>query len=317
VVYPAVEPYESGHLDVGDGNHVYWETCGRPDGAPAVVLHGGPGSGCVPGMRRFFDPSAYRVVLFDQRGCGRSTPHASELSSDLSVNTTAHLVSDIERLRVARGVETWLVFGGSWGSTLALAYAEAHPERVRALVLFGVATTTRAEIEWLTRGLGRLFPKEWSRFRDGAAAALEADGDLVSAYARLLADGDAGVRERAARSWCEWEDAIVRLRADDPPNPRYEDARFRMAFARIVTHYWRHGAWLEAGQLVRDVDRIASIPGVMVHGRLDLGSPLATPWALAQSWPASELVVVEGAGHFGDAMVEPLLAATDRFRLSA
>ncbi|MGH3659933.1 MAG: alpha/beta fold hydrolase, partial [Micromonosporaceae bacterium] len=196
--FPEIEPYDHGLLDVGDGHRVYWETRGNPDGKPALVLHGGPGSGCTPGWGRYFDPAAYRVVLFDQRGCGRSTPWAGDPAVDLSTNTTHHLLADIERLRRHLGVERWLLFGGSWGSTLGLAYAEKHPERVSAIVLFSIATTTRRDVEWITRDMGRIFPEEWARFRDGVPAA-ERDGDLVSAYYRLLNHLDPAVREQAAR----------------------------------------------------------------------------------------------------------------------
>jgi proline iminopeptidase len=313
-LYPTIEPYDEGMLDVGDGNLVHWEVCGNPDGKPALALHGGPGSGCTPAMRRYFDPDSYRIVLFDQRGCGRSMPHASDPATDLEANTTNHLLGDIERLRDRLDVDRWLVFGSSWGSTLALAYAERHPERVSEIVLTGVATTGRAEIEWITRGLGRMFPEAWARFRDGAPRAYR-DGDLADAYARLLHDPDPSVREQAARDWCAWEDALVVLHPSDRPNPRYDDPRFRMAFARLVTHYWRHAAWLEEGVLVRDADRLAGIAGVMVHGRLDLGSPLVTPWELARAWPGSELVIVDGVGHaaLDPAIIDHIVAATDRF----
>jgi proline iminopeptidase len=313
-LYPEIEPYDAGMLEVGDGNLVYWEVCGRPDGKPALVLHGGPGSGCTPGLRRFFDPDAYRVVLFDQRGCGRSRPHASDPDVDLGGNTTAHLLADIELLRRHLGVERWLVFGRSWGTTLGLAYAERHPERVTGLVLAMVGTTTAREVEWITRDVGRLFPAQWARFRDGVPAA-ERDGSLVEAYSRLLGDPDPAVRERAARDWCAWEDTHVNVRADHRPDPRYQDPAFRMCFARLVTHYWRHAAWLEDGILLRQAGRLAGIPGVLVHGRLDVSSPLDVAWELARAWPGSELVVVDEAGHSsGDpGMTEALVAATDRF----
>jgi proline iminopeptidase len=224
VLYPHCAPYADGMLDVGDGNRVYWELCGNPHGKPAVVLHGGPGSGCTAEHRRFFDPDVYRVALFDQRGCGRSTPHASDPGVDLSTNTTHHLLADIELLRRHLGVERWLVFGGSWGSTLGLAYAERHPERVGELVLFMVATTSAREVRWATRDAGRFFPEQWARFRDGVPAGRR-DGDLAEAYSRLLSDPDPAVREQAARDWCEWEDAHVKVRRDHGHNPRYDDPR--------------------------------------------------------------------------------------------
>lgn len=312
-LYPEIEPYDHGMIEVGDGNRVYWEVCGNPNGKPAIVLHGGPGSGCTPGMRRSFDPAAYRIVLLDQRGCGRSTPHAGDPRTDLTANTTQHLLADLERLRRHLAIERWLVFGGSWGSTLGLAYAERHPECVSEVVLFGIVTTRRHEVEWVTRHVGRLFPEPWRRFRDGVPPA-ERDGDLVRAYAALLHHPDAAIREQAASDWCDWEDAHVRVRPQHRRNPRYDDPAFRMAFARLVTHYWRHAAFLEDGLLLREAGRLAGIPGVLVHGRLDVSSPLDIAWELAQVWPGSELVVVEEEGHSGGpGMAERLVAATDRF----
>jgi proline iminopeptidase len=287
--------------------------CGAPAGQPAVVLHGGPGSGCDPGWRRYFNPDAYRVVLFDQRGCGRSRPHAGDLSVDLSTNTTQHLIGDLEQLRHHLEIERWLVFGGSWGSTLGLAYSEQHPECVSELVLFSVVTTTRREVQWVTRDIGRFFPEAWARFRRGVAA-YERDHTLPDAYARLLAHPDPAVRGRAATDWCAWEAAHVALTADEPPDPRYRDARFRLCFARLVTHYWRHAAFLDDGQLLDQAQQLAGIPGVLVHGRLDLGSPLDIPWRLSQAWPDAELILLDTAGHRPDqAMTEVLVAATDRF----
>ncbi|MEV1331439.1 prolyl aminopeptidase [Micromonospora costi] len=312
-MYPAVEPYAHGLLDVGDGQLVYWETCGNPDGKPAVVLHGGPGSGATAGWRRYFDPDRYRVVLFDQRGCGRSRPHAADPAVDLSVNTTAHLVADIERLRTHLGVDRWLVLGASWGSTLGLAYAQRHPDRVSELVLFSVVTTSRREVTWITRDMGRLFPAEWARFRDGVPPD-ERDGDLADAYARLLADPDPAVRERAARDWCAWDDTHVRTVPGWRPDPRFDDPEFRMLSARLVTHYWRHAAFLPDGQLLREAGRLAGIPGVLVHGRLDVSSPADIPWQLARSWPDARLDLVESAGHGArHGIGDRVLAALDDF----
>jgi proline iminopeptidase len=314
--YPEIEPFEDGMLDLGDGQRLYWEVCGSQDGKPVVALHGGPGSGCTPGLRRYFDPAAYHIVLFDQRGAGRSAPHAGDPTVDLSTNTTHHLIADIELLRRRLGVERWLVWGGSWGATLALAYAERNPQRVREVVLASVTMTRPADIHWLSHGVGRFFPEEWARFRDGVPAA-ERDGNLVEAYYRLLNHPDVTIREKAARDWCDWEDALVSLESDDERNPRYDDPRFRMAFARIVTHYFHHHAWLEDGILLRDAHRLAGIPGVLVHGRLDLGSPAVTAWELAQAWPDAELELVPTGHTGGDEMTERLIAATDRFANSA
>lgn len=291
-------------MDVGERELVYWETCGNPAGKAAVVLHGGPGSGCTPWHRRLFDPGAYRVVLFDQRGCGRSRPHASE-PTDLSGNTTQNLVADAELLREHLGIESWLVWGGSWGSTLALAYAEAHPRRVDELVLWGVTTGRRAEFDWLFRGgLAEHLPEQWARF----CAAAPGD-DVVEAYHRRLNDPDPAVHHAAARSWCEWESATL----DEKP-ARFDDPAFALAFARIVTHYVRRDAWLEDGELLRGAGRLASVPGVMVAGRHDLQAPLANALALRDVWPG-DLVVVEG-GHApaARAIAGALVAATDRYR---
>jgi len=315
-LYPEAEPYDHGLLEVGDANVVYWEECGNPDGKPAVVLHGGPGSGCSPVWRRYFDPDRYRVILFDQRGCGRSTPSAGDPCVDLSTNTTHHLLADIELLRRHLHIDSWLVFGGSWGSTLGLAYAEKHPDRVSEVVLFSVVTTTGREIEWVTRDMGRVFPEQWSRFRD-AVSPEERDGRLVDAYARLLQDPDSSLREEAARQWCAWEDTHVSIRPDHRPDPRYDDPQFRMSFARLVTHYWRHAAWLEDGALLRGAAELADIPAVLVHGRLDVSGPPDIAWHLAQVWPSCQLILVDEAGHGSGepGITEALLAATDRFAL--
>jgi proline iminopeptidase len=313
-LYPEITPYEHGMLEVGDGHQVYWEICGNPAGKPALVLHGGPGSGCTPGWRRYFDPARYRIVLFDQRGCGRSTPHASTPHIDLSTNTTRHLIADIERLRRHLGIARWLLLGGSWGTTLALAYAAQHADCVTEMVLEGIATTTPWEVEWITRGIGAFFPDAWARFRDGAADA-ESAGGLVDAYHRLLMHPDPAVHAKAARDWCDWEAAIVTLHPGDKPSPRYEDPQFRLGFARLVTHYWRHHAWLEDDVLVRGARLFSAIPGILIHGRLDLCNPLVTPWRLSRHWPGSELVIVDNAGHDAGhpGIADHIVAATDRF----
>ena len=313
-MYPEIEPYEHGMLDVGDGNHVYWEVCGNPAGKPAVVLHGGPGTGCSPGMRRMFDPRAYRVVLFDQRQSGRSTPDAADYATDLSTNTTPNLIADIERLREHLGIARWLVFGGSWGSTLGLAYAQQHPQRVSEVVLMGVTSSRRFEIDWLYRHVGRLFPEQFARFRAGVPPA-ERDGDLVAAYHRLLEDPDPDVRAEAAAQWCRWETSIVSTDPDYEPSPVWSDPAFRYRFARIVTHYFVNGGFLPDGILQREASRLAGLPAVLVHGRWDFGGPIDTAWELAQLWPDSELVAVTGAGHAASdpGMTEAVVAALDRF----
>lgn len=314
VLYPETVPYDHGMLDVGDNNVVYWETCGNPDGKPVVVLHGGPGSGCTPNMRQFFDPTAYRIVLFDQRGCGRSMPHASDLTTDLSVNTTWHLLSDMESLRRHLGIQHWMLFGGSWGSTLALAYAEEYPQLVSAIVLWGVAMTRRTEINWLYRDVAPLFPEQWSRFIDGVPER-KRSGDLVEAYFRLMHSAYPDVRIKAARDFHDWEWALFSAVANEIPSSRWLDPIFQLARGRIITQYFRHGAWLTEGILLTKAHRLVGIPGIMVHGRFDVGSPLKSAWELAQVWRDSELVIVDGAGHStsDSGMDAALIAATNRF----
>jgi proline iminopeptidase len=313
-LYPETDPYEQGMLEVGDGHSIYWETSGAPDGKPALILHGGPGSGLSAGARRYFDPARYRIIGFDQRGCGRSTPHVSAPHIDLSTNTTAHLLSDIELLRQYLGVERWLVLGGSWGSTLALAYAQRHPGRVTELVLHSVATTSQREIEWITVGAGAFFPEAWQRFREGAGE-VRGSERIIDAYHRLLINADPDIRMKAARNWCDWEMAVVAVNTRHKPHPRYADPAFRLGFARLVTHYWRHRAWLEDGVLIRQAGRLAHIPGILIHGRLDISGPLITPWELSRRWPGSRLVVIDEAGHDSrDAgFAEAIVAATDEF----
>ncbi|MBA3350344.1 MAG: prolyl aminopeptidase, partial [Actinobacteria bacterium] len=288
-LYPAIEPYAHGMLEVDESNLIYWETCGNPRGKPAIVVHGGPGSGCTPWHRRLFDPDAYRLVLFDQRGCGRSTPHASAPETDLTTNNTSNLIGDIELLRQQLSVDRWLVWGGSWGSTLALAYAQTHPRRVSEMILWGVTTGRRSELDWLFRGgVAVFFPEQWNRLR----AALPVDGrhgDIVDAYARLLNDPDLGVRRQAAEVWCIWESATI----DWPPAnglaERFGDPDFALAFARIVTHYVGHNLWLEDESLLRNASSLADVPGIMVNGRFDFQAPIGNAWELQRVWPQAEL----------------------------
>jgi proline iminopeptidase len=311
-MYPPIEPCETGRLDVGDGHALYWEVCGNPAGKPAVVLHGGPGSGCTPDSRRYFDPARYRIVLFDQRNAGRSTPWAGEPEVDLSANTTPHLLRDLEQLREHLGIDRWLLLGGSWGVTLALAYAQAFPERVSELVLLAVTSPDRWLLRWITRDMGRVFPREWDRFRAGVPVA-DRDGDLAAAYSRLLHDPDPAVRARAAQDWCDWEDTHVSLAPDAEPSMSVMAPARQLAIARLVTHYWGNGCFLDDGQLRRDADRLAGIPGVMVHGRYDVSGPLDVAWRMHQAWPDSELLVLGDAGHGGGSMSAAVVAATDRF----
>ena len=314
-LYPEIEPIEQGYLEVGDGNSIYWEISGNPPGKPAIVFHGGPGSGCVPWYRRLFDPSAYRLVLFDQRNCGRSTPHASVLDTDLKSNTTAHLLSDIEQLRQHLNIDHWLVFGGSWGSTLALAYAVRFPERVTEMILFGVTTGRHKEIDWLFRGgVSIFFPEQWDRLRMALPIA-ERDGDILGAYYRRLNDPDFVVRQQAANAWCLWESATLSWPPSTRLSPRFTDPRYALAFARIVTHYTHHNSFLEDGILLREADKLAAIPGIMVNGRFDFQAPIGNAWELKRVWPRAELVIVDNAGHAADSsnLTQELIRATDRF----
>ncbi len=313
-LYPPIEPHQQGLLDVGDGNVVFWEVSGAPDGKPAVVLHGGPGQGCGPNMRRAFDPRRYRIILFDQRGCGRSTPPASSLATEMEFNTTEHLIRDMEALRVHLGIDQWLVSGGSWGSTLALAYAQRHPSRVSEIVLSGVTTSRRIEAQWLYGGVARFFPEAWKQFRDHVPEA-HGDGDVIAAYGHRMEHPDLRVRLEAARAWCAWEDAVLSLEPNTEARPfgsmPPEDM---LAFVRICTHYLRHVAWLEEGALIRDAGRLGAIPGILIHGRRDMSCPVDTAWALARAWPGVELVILEDAGHLrSDSKRAALLSALDRF----
>lgn len=312
--FPPIEPYDRGMLDVGDGHQVYWESCGNPDGKPALFLHGGPGSGFGAGQRRFFDPDAFRVVLFDQRGSGQSRPLASDPDATLATNTTPHLINDIEKLRLLHNVESWTILGMSWGTTLGLAYAQEYPQRVNAMVLALVTTTSRSEVEWLTQDVGRIFPKEWEQFAAAVPDELR-NVPLVDAYGTLLFDPDPAVRDNAAREWCAWEDAHVSLTPGHQPNPRYEDPDFRLRFARLVTHYWSNHAFLDNDQLLRDAPVLNGIPGVLIHGRYDVSSPLGTAWKLAQRWTTSRLEVLDDAGHGGGERFPDVVAdAVSEFR---
>ena len=306
-----VEPFRTGMLDVGDGHTMYWEESGDPAGKAAVLLHGGPGSGSAPWQRGLFDPSAYRIVLFDQRNCGRSTPHASQPNVDLSANTTDHLLADIEQLRIHLGVDTWLVAGGSWGSLLALAYAERNPNRVSELIVWGVATGRRSEDDWLFRGgVSAFFPEQWERLLAGVP---DPEDDVVESYARLLFDEDPEVRRRGAFEWCLWESATPAWPPSTGLNERFRDEAFALAFARIVTHYVRHDAWIEDGALLREAGVLDGIPGVIMNGRFDFQSPVGSAWALHRAWPRAEFVVVDDAGHDVSGITRAIVTATDGF----
>ena len=307
--FPPIEPHDHGMLDVGDGHLVYWESVGSPAGSPVVYLHGGPGSGASPGQRRLFDPERHRAILFDQRGSGRSRPLADEPTAGLTTNTTAHLVADIERLRAHLAIDRWTVVGLSWGTTLALAYATAHPDRVASMVLGLVGLTTRREVAWLTEGVGRLFPEEWHRFAEAVPGELR-HLPLVDAYAEMLQGPDRALRDHAAREWCAWEDAHVSLGPNSRPSPAFADPSFRYRFALIVTHYWRNAAFLDEDELWRGIEALGSTPGRLVHGRYDVSSPLETPWRIARTWPGATLTVLEDVGHGdGDAFPRAVIGA--------
>jgi proline iminopeptidase len=316
-LYPDIEPYDHGMLNVDKGELIYWETCGNPRGKPALVLHGGPGSGCVPWHRRLFNPNTYRIVLFDQRGCGRSKPHASAPHTDLATNNTANLVKEIELLREYLDIDRWLLWGGSWGSTLALVYAETHVNRVTEMILWGVTTGRHSEFDWLFRGgVAVFFPEQWDRLR-AALPVAERDGDIVNAYHRLLNDPDPTVHRRAAEAWCTWESATLEWPPTNELAQRFTDPAFALAFARIVTHYVSHNAWLEDGSLLRGAEPLANIPGIMVNGRFDFQAPIGNAWELHRAWPQAELVIVDKAGHSPDTsgVTHELIRASDRFAL--
>jgi len=305
MLYPSIEPYASGRLAVDSGHEIYWETCGNPQGVPALFLHGGPGGGCSADSRRFFDPSRYRIVLFDQRGCGRSTPEGA-----LESNTTAHLIVDIEALREKLSIKRWLLFGGSWGATLALAYAQIHPQRISAMVLRGVFTARNTELDWLyRRGASLIFPEHWASFASFIPEGERAD--LVRAYHARLTSGDAVIEAEAARSWCLWEDVLSTLL----PSLTSSNESVLRSLSRIETHYFLHQAFLDQGQLLANAHRLRGIPGIIIQGRHDMVTPPVTAWELHQAWPGSVLKMVPDAGH---ASSEPgirreLITATDAF----
>ncbi|GIX35224.1 MAG: proline iminopeptidase [Lysobacteraceae bacterium] len=309
-LFPEIEPFDRGRLQVSERHSLYYEQCGRPDGKPVVMVHGGPGGGCSDGMRRFHDPQRYRIILFDQRGAGRSTPHA-----DLVDNTTWHLVADMERLREHLGIARWQVFGGSWGSTLALAYAQRHPERVTELVLRGIFMLRRWELLWFYQeGASRLFPDAWEHYLEPIPVVER--GDLISAYYRRLTSEDAEVRLRAARAWSVWEAATSFLRQDPAFMAAHEADAFALAFARIESHYFVHGGFFEVeDQLLRDVPRIRHIPATIVHGRYDVVCPLQNAWDLHRAWPEARLEIVPDAGHsaFEPGNTDALIRATEAY----
>jgi len=310
-MFAPIEPFETGLLEVGDSQQIYWECSGNPKGHPVVYLHGGPGSGCTPQNRRYFDPQAFRIVLTDQRGCGRSRPLV-ERRSDLEVNTTPHLIDDLERLREHLQVERWTVVGGSWGTTLGLAYAHALPARIAALVLACVTTTSRREVQWITQDVGRIFPEQWERFATVGNRGPVARADLADLYAELVFSDDAAVRASAAREWCAWEDIHVSLAPGYLASRRFEDPDFRLLFTRLVTHYLRHAAFLGEDELIRNASALNGIPGVLLHSRYDVSSPLETAWQLHRGWSGSVLRVFGDAGHGGSSLSEGIVEAMNQ-----
>ncbi len=309
-LYPEIEPYKSGHLDVGDGHRLYWELCGNPEGKPAVFLHGGPGGGSSPDHRRQFDPARYNVLVFDQRGCGKSTPYAS-----LEANTTAHLVADIERLREMAGIDKWLVFGGSWGSTLSIAYAQAYPDRVTELVLRGIFLFDQYEVDWLYKegGASAVYPDKWDEF---IGLIPEAErGDLVEAYRKRLTSEDPDEQLRAAKAWSAWEGSTVTLLPSKATIDHFTSPEIAVAIARIENHYMASGGWLAEGELLRGADKLRGIPGVIVQGRHDTCTPPKAAWALKKAWPEVDLQIVPDGGHLYNepGILDGLIRATDKF----
>lgn len=316
-LYPPIDPFQSGLLQVPDGNSIYWEVSGNPDGKPALYLHGGPGSGLGRGnYRQPFDPQTYRLVGIDQRGCGRSRPLAAEAIGELATNTTKALIEDIEAVRRHLGIEAWLVSGVSWGTTLALAYAEAHPDKVSELVLVAVTTTSRDEVDWVTEGVGRLFPEAWQRFeRDSDRRSGER---VVEAYARRLATSDLEDRLKAARAWSDWESTHISLDPNWVPIGRWLSDEQKLLFATIVTHYWANDGFLRDGkEILSRLPAIAHIPAVLIHGRRDFSSPPITAWRLHTGWPASRLVIVDSEGHGGPQSLREMRRALDAFASEA
>jgi proline iminopeptidase len=314
-MFPPIEPFATGYLPVSDGNEIYWEASGNPNGKPALHLHGGPGGGMGDGYRRRFAPEKFLIVGFEQRGCGRSRPLVIDPNApDLATNTTQALIADLEALRAQLGVDKWLLTGLSWGSTLALAYAQAYPERVSEIVLFAVTTTSASEVEWITETVGAIFPREWEEFE--AASHRKPGQRVIDAYYDLITDPDPAVRREAARTWCTWEDTHISLDPKFVPHEFFADPEYGLVFATLVIHYWKHAGFAAEGGLLAYMDRIAHIPGVLIHGRLDVSGPLVTAWNLHKVWPNSELIVVN-EGHGGDEMIDEMLRAIARFAPNA
>lgn len=313
-MYPETEPFDTGLLDVGEGQQIYYEVSGNPDGKAAVYLHGGPGGASSPDQRRVFDPAKYRIVLFDQRGCGKSLPHASAPEADLSTNTTWHIVGDIEALRVHLGIDTWLVCGGSWGSALALAYAGKHRECVAELVLRGIFTLRKSELDWFYEGgAANVYPDLW----EGFVAPVPEDqrGRLIEAYSRLLNDPDPAVHVPAAKAWARWESSAITLLPNEELVEHFTEDAFAVAFARIENHFFMNAGWFDDGQLIDEAAKLTDVPGVIIQGRYDMCTPATTAWDLHRAWPEAEFRMIPDAGHaFTEAgILSAIVEATDRF----
>lgn len=311
-LYPEIEPFDTGYLEVSDTHRIYYEQCGNPEGQPALFVHGGPGGGCEADDRRFFDPAHYRIVLFDQRGAGRSTPHAC-----IEDNTTWHLVADMERLRTHLGIDRWLLFGGSWGSTLSLAYAQAHPGCVSALIVRGIFLVRQAEFDfYYSHGTPRVYAEAAKNFHGFIPE--DERHDMIAAYHKRISSGDAGLRREALRQWATWEAESSSLQRDPARVERFGTAEFAEAFAGIELHYFINKGFFEVdGQILRDAGRLEQIPGAIIHGRYDMVCPLENALLLSEAWPRADFVVIEDAGHSSSepGTTDALVCATDRFRV--
>ncbi len=311
-IFPPIEPFQTGHLRTGDGNEIYWETSGEPTGKPVVYLHGGPGGCSFAGCRRHFDPAVHLIVTFDQRGCGRSRPLACHEPARLAANTTQAIIADMEALRVHLGIARWMVTGTSWGTALGLAYAQAHPDRVTEMVLALIHIPSADVVDWITEQLRRVFPQEWEAL---AAAVPRGPGQrLIDACYAGITHDDPAVRESTARAWCRWEDAHVSLDPSTTAALSLRSAEYQLNLATLVVHYWRHAGFLEDRPLLENMHRIAHLPAVLIHGRMDISSPMSDALALHRRWPGSELIVIPGEGHGGPRMVEEINRAAARFQ---
>lgn len=310
MMFPPIEPFKSGYLPVSDGNEIFWEVSGNPKGQPALFLHGGAGGGLKTGCRRRFDPEKFLIVSFEQRGCGRSRPLATDSPSNLFTNTTQTLIADIEKLRSFLNVDQWLVTGVSWGTTLALAYAQAYTNSVSGLVLAAVTTTTESEIHWITEAMSELFPEEWDRFKN--AVADMSGARLIDKYYEAIRHPDREVRMKAAQAWCEWENVHPSLDPNYISNPDFKDPQFCLQFSTLVIHYWRNSAFLKPGQILSQMNLLSNISGILIHGRYDVSSPMRTAWKLHQCWPDSELIIIDDEGHGGPKMMAEMALAISK-----